>query len=281
MPNFTPKIGIMQGRLSEPINNQIQSFPQDTWKTEFEKAQKSGFQVLEWIFDDLTNPLMEDSKINEIILLSKKHNISINSVCADYFMKEKLFNVSDSELKENFSVLKNLIIQCEKIGITTIEIPLVDSSSLQNENNQNEFTKNLTSFLSKISSNITINLETDLPPIEFKKLLENFKDFHVYANYDTGNSASLGYFVDDELSLLNPWLKNIHIKDRLYQGQTVPLGTGDTNFKSFFLQLSKIHYRGDLIIQGARNVSDTCFSPMDICVHYFKFVNQYVDKYLR
>jgi L-ribulose-5-phosphate 3-epimerase len=280
MLNFIPKIGIMQGRLSEPINNQIQSFPQDTWKTEFKKAHQCGFQVLEWIFDDISNPLMKNSEIDEIVLLSKKHDISINSVCADYFMKKRLFDVSDSELAKNFSVLNDLIIQCGKIGVKIIEIPLVDSSSLQNKDNQNEFTQNLTTFLSKISSNIIINLETDLPPVEFKTLLEKFKDFHVCANYDTGNSASLGYLVDDEITLLEPWLKNIHIKDRLYKGQTVPLGTGDANFESFFLQLSKIHYRGDLIIQGARNLSDVSLSPMDVCTHYFEFVNQYVDKYL-
>ena len=281
MLNFIPRIGIMQGRLSEPTNNQIQSFPQDTWKTEFEKAHQCGFQMLEWIFDDISNPLMNNSEIDEIILLSQKHDISINSVCADYFMNEKLFNVSDSELKKNFSVLNDLIIQCDKIGIKIIEIPLVDSSSLQNKDNQNEFIQNLTTFLSKLSSNITINLETDLPPVEFKTLLEKFKDFDVCANYDTGNSASLGYSVNDEITLLEPWLKNIHIKDRLYKGQTVPLGTGDANFESFFLRLSKIHYRGDLIIQGARNLSDASLSPMDISTHYFEFVNQYVDKYLR
>ena len=280
MLNFIPKIGIMQGRLSEPTNNQIQSFPKDTWKTEFEKAHQCGFQVLEWIFDDISNPLMNNSEIDKIILLSQKYNISINSVCADYFMNEKLFNVSDFELKKNFSVLSDLIVQCDKIGVKIIEIPLVDSSSLQNKDNQNEFIQNMTVFLSKLSSNIIINLETDLPPVEFKTLLEKFKDFDVSANYDTGNSTSLGYSVDDEITLLEPWLKNIHIKDRLYKGQTVPLGTGDTNFESFFLQLSKIHYRGDLIIQGARNLSDVSLSPMDVCTHYFEFVNQYVDKYL-
>jgi len=73
MPNFTPKIGIMQGRLSEPINNEIQSFPHETWKTEFEKAHSCGFQVLEWIFDDIKNPLMKyPSSLLAIFLLFSK-----------------------------------------------------------------------------------------------------------------------------------------------------------------------------------------------------------------
>ena len=32
------KIGIMSGRLSQPINQAIQTFPKETWKDEFEKA---------------------------------------------------------------------------------------------------------------------------------------------------------------------------------------------------------------------------------------------------
>ena len=38
--NFKNRIGFMQGRLSEPIDNKIQSFPIDTWQEEFKWAQK-------------------------------------------------------------------------------------------------------------------------------------------------------------------------------------------------------------------------------------------------
>ena len=281
MLNFIPNIGIMQGRLSYPINNKIQSFPDKTWKEEFKKAHDCGFKVIEWVFDDLENPVMKDSELNNIIDLSSKHNISINSLCADYFMKEKLFDVSDLELERNLLILKNLIIRCKKIGVKILEIPLVDSSSLKTQDNKDEFVKNLTSFLSDFKSEIIINLETDLPPIEFKKILEQFKDFQVFANYDTGNSASLGFSVNEELELLGPWIKNIHIKDRLYKGSTISLGDGDVDFELFFKNLSKIQYSGDLIIQGARNSSDNSSEPLAVCSYYYQFVNQYVDKYLR
>ncbi len=280
MSSIKPKIGIMQGRLSEPVNDKIQSFPHNTWETEFEKAHSCGFQVLEWIFDDLENPILKDSEIDKIKSLSSKFNIEINSICADYFMKEKLFDVSDSQLKANFSVLKNLILQCSKIGIKIIEIPLVDSSSIKNIDDKNKFIQNLTQFLSQINSNIIINLETDLPPLEFKILLEQFKDFQVYANYDTGNSASLGYSVNEEISILKSEIKNIHIKDRIFQSQTVPLGTGDVDFELFFQNLAQIRYDGDLIIQGARNISNTS-DPVIVSKQYYQFVNQYVDKYLK
>ena len=34
------KIGIMQGRLSNSINNTIQAFPEESWRNEFELSQK-------------------------------------------------------------------------------------------------------------------------------------------------------------------------------------------------------------------------------------------------
>jgi L-ribulose-5-phosphate 3-epimerase len=280
MSTIIPKIGIMQGRLSEPVNNQIQSFPHNTWETEFEKAHNCGFQVLEWIFDDLENPILNDSQIEKIKSLSSEYDIEINSICADYFMKEKLFDVSDSQLKANFSVLKNLILRCSKIGIKILEIPLVDSSSIKNIEHRNQFIQNLTQFLPQIDSNIIINLETDLPPLEFKILLEQFKDFQICVNYDIGNSTSLGYSVDEEISILKSKIKNIHVKDRIFQGKTVPLGTGDVDFELFFQNLAQIQYDGDLIIQGARSISNTS-DPVIVSKKYYQFVNQYVDKYLK
>jgi beta-galactosidase GanA len=43
------KIGIISGRLSPPIDNNIQQFPSNYWKKEFEKANRLGFDVIEWI----------------------------------------------------------------------------------------------------------------------------------------------------------------------------------------------------------------------------------------
>ena len=46
------RIGIFQGRLSSPINNEIQSFPFHNWENEFKLAKKIGFDLIEWIIGD-------------------------------------------------------------------------------------------------------------------------------------------------------------------------------------------------------------------------------------
>ena len=52
LENIKNQVGIMCGRLSGPIKNQIQCFPIGSWKNEFETASKIGFELIEWIFDE-------------------------------------------------------------------------------------------------------------------------------------------------------------------------------------------------------------------------------------
>lgn len=276
----SPKIGIMQGRLSESNNGKIQSFPSSTWKQEFEKASNCGFEVIEWVFDGAEpNPILSSEGIADIRSLSKKHGIMINSICADYFMEKKLFRESQYDLEKNIKILKALILQAKKLELSNIEIPLVDSSSLKSSNDKIELKNNLDKVIPFAEKNdVIIVLETDLSPLGFKELLLEFNHPNVMANYDSGNSAFLGYNSKEELTILKKWIKNVHVKDRKFQGETVPLGLGDTNFDLFFSTLSEIQYSGDLIIQGAR-LSDTEFTPETTCKTYQKFVKEYVDKY--
>jgi len=275
----TPKIGIMQGRLSSSVDGKIQYFPALSWRQEFEKAAENGFKVIEWIFDQYEpNPILTPSGILDINSLCKKHNIVINSICADYFMDCKLFDEPESNLEQNISVLEELILQAKKIDATIIEIPFVDASSLKTTKNKDELKINLQRVIPTAEKNdITLVLETDLPPLDFKELLSDIDHPSVMANYDSGNSASLGYNPKEEITVLKKWIKNVHIKDRKLHGGTVPLGSGDTNFDHCFSTLSEIQYSGDLIIQGARVANNE--TPETTCKKYQEFVKQYVDKY--
>ena len=72
---MTNQIGIMSGRLSSPFNGKIQSFPINTWKSEFKKASSCGFEVIEWIFDSIEkNPILDENGIKEIKSLSEGVN---------------------------------------------------------------------------------------------------------------------------------------------------------------------------------------------------------------
>ena len=60
------KIGIMSGRLSSPIDNNIQQFPLNSWKNEFVKANELGFDSIEWIYDINENCMPYDEHVEQM-----------------------------------------------------------------------------------------------------------------------------------------------------------------------------------------------------------------------
>lgn len=274
---MTNKIGIMQGRLSKQEGFKIQEFPKKSWEYEFASAKKIGFELIEWVFDSKDNPILDDSKLEDISKKTTEYNISINSIIADFFMEHSLSKEYD-KLNENVEILKKLIVNAHKLGIKIIEIPLVDTSSLKSKEEIKILENRIKEIIPILEKNqIILGLETDLKPRDFAKLLKRINHPNVKANYDSGNSASLGYDPFEEFEVIGKWIKNIHIKDRLLKGNTVPLGTGDVDFDILFKLLKKHDYKGNLIIQGARETKE---SPEETSSKYLKFVKQYVDKYL-
>lgn len=276
------KIGIMCGRLSPSLNKKIQEFPVNSWQNEFQYAKNIGFESIEWVFDLHNNPIMHDAGVKEILTRSKETNVMVHSICADYFMERKLFGVSMSQLEENRNMLSKLIKQCNRCEIQILELPFVDTSSLRNASDREQILQNLEPVLKTANDNgVIIALETDLLPDLFRELLTKFNHPTIMANYDVGNSTANCFNIAEELLTLKDWIINIHVKDRLRNGGTVPLGTGDTNFDTFFSTLKKINYTKDLIIQGAReDLIENKITPEQTCKKYLAFVKQYVDKYL-
>ena len=102
---------------------------------------------------------------------------------------------------------------------------------------------------------IELHLETSLGPAEFAKLLDGVPHSKLKVNYDSGNSASLGYAPAEEFAAYGDRIGSVHIKDRVLNGGTVPLGSGDADFPALFSSLEKIDYRGDFTLQVARGVA--------------------------
>ncbi len=275
------KLGIMQGRLSPPINGSIQSFPKKTWKDEFNIAKSLGFKTIEWVFDSDDNPILDDERLSEITKISQSFSIEINSVCADYFMKNRLFGEPENIIKKNLDVFFKLIKNCHQLGIKIIEVPLVDESSIRDLNDQKEFEINLKQII-VIANNfdIIIALETDLDANRLKDWILKINHPNIKLNYDIGNSTACKFNVQEEWELLHKWIINVHVKDRVFGGNTVPLGSGDANFESFFKLLIQKKYEGDLILQGAReDLVNNKILPSETNKKYLDFVNQYLDKY--
>ena len=273
------KLGIMQGRLSPPKNNNIQHFPVDNWEKEFLILKELDLSNIQWVYEKDNyefNPLYSDPL--SIQKISKETNIKVNSVILDYFMEEKIFNEDMKTISKNVEHMKYILSQCQKAGIKIIEIPFVDNSSLQNITDKNNFFKNLTSIILEAKNlDLFLSLETDLKPNDFLMLINSFEPQSVFINYDMGNSTSNNISPFEEIPLLHTFIKNIHIKDRKKnKGHTCPLGTGDTDFKNIFSLLNKYNYNGDFIIQGAReDVNDNNTNFIETILKYLKFLKNF------
>ena len=256
---LTNEIGIMQGRLSPRIDGKIQAYPASTWQKEFEIAQEIGYSAIEWIVEKPveTNALMTDSGKAEIKKMIASTGVRIDYVCADIFMQQPLVRMTKETKSQNKEYLSAILKNAKEVGAIGVEIPFVDNSSIKSENEKLEFIDVMQdAFTLAKDLKLKLSLETDLPPFEFRELLERIDLDHVQANYDIGNSASLGFDPREELEAYGLKILNVHVKDRKLGSTTVPLGTGNANINFVLQKLQEIGYRGGLTMQAARGEND-------------------------
>lgn len=250
------RIGIMQGRLSPPINGRIQAFPKDTWADEFPRAQAVGLQCIEWIYEVYgaeDNPLASSQGLSQMAALSRRYNVDVSSLCADYFMDRPLLRVSEAVRQERLKRLLWLLRQCSQAGIERVVLPFVDRSEIRSDRELSTVVASLRNVLPEAERlDIELHLETSLLPLRFRDLLAQLGSPYIKVNYDIGNSAALGYDPKVEFEAYGEHIGSVHIKDRLRHGSTVPLGEGDADFTYCFAALKALGYRGDFILQVAR-----------------------------
>jgi L-ribulose-5-phosphate 3-epimerase len=250
------KLGIMQGRLVPPEAGRFQSFPRARWRDEFALAAAAGLDTIEWIYDaygEDVNPLASAPGILELDRLIKVHGVRIDSVCADWFMDFPLVGVDLESSEERWRRLDWLLRQCATLKINRVVVPFVDASAIRSAGDVATVAAGINSLSSVIEqTGVELHLETGLDPEGFAALLDRTAHPRVRVNYDSGNSASLGYRPRDEFAAYGARVGSVHLKDRRRGGGTVPFGAGDADFDDLFECLQKINYPGDFILQVAR-----------------------------
>jgi L-ribulose-5-phosphate 3-epimerase len=266
-------IGIMQGRLVLPKERGIQFFPFAEWQEEFRTASEIKIDEIDFIFDlerYQENPLWTEEGVIKIQEAIQDSGVQVRHICADFFMRRPFFRISEQERQENIDILKHLIAAAKEIGAINIEIPLVDNSSIKTEEEKEILAQSISECLPEAKKNeVTISLEADLPP---KELLDLVKRFDVKITYDSGNSSSLGYDAYEEISTYGEYLSNVHVKDRVFGGTTVPLGTGDANFDGLFRGLQEKKYNGSFTLQAARQEDG---KEQETILSYVEFIKKY------
>lgn len=270
-----PLIGIMQGRLSPPQGGRIQSFPVETWGEEFELAARAGLSHIEWIYEKETeevNPLRTEKGIAEIRSQVAESGVCVRSVCADYFMSERLIVADGTMDKAAVGRLQWLIERTARLSARHIVLPFVDSSSLTSTMEFEALLALLDGIMTTAENfGVELHLETDLLPALVAALMERVSHPRLRLNYDIGNSAALGYEPRAELTQVARWIGSVHVKDRLRGGGTVALGTGNANFRACFEQLCGSSFERPFTLQAAREEGLT---ELALAIRNRKFVEE-------
>ncbi len=253
---MTSRIGFMQGRLSDLVDNKIQSFPWDTWEDEFEQAVVLDLRIMEWTIDEerlSENPLMTREGQSRIKELSELHGIRIPSLTGDCFIQAPFWKAPKSEVVSLQREFLSVAISCIEVGIGIIVVPLVDNGRIT----ESVHAANLASFLLGehdffFESGLKVVFEADLAPNDYVHLIDQFPTDVFGVNYDIGNSAASGFDPVEELASYGSRILNVHVKDRQIGGVSVPLGSGNADFGLVFRELVKINYLGNYIMQTSR-----------------------------
>ena len=252
------RIGFMQGRLSERVDGKIQAFPWRDWEREFPAAAAIDLHLMEWTLDQdrlYENPLMTADGQERIRALCRHHDISISSLTGDCFMQAPFWKeegVARTNLQRDFLAIGSA---CAQVGIQMIVVPLVDNGSLDTLEQEDVLVKFLLKqqpFLDQ--HRLQVIFESDFTPPILARFINRLPVELFGINYDIGNSAALGFSPVEEFAAYGKRIFNVHVKDRVLGGTTVPLTTGNADFDSVFAALSQISYQGNFILQTARAV---------------------------
>jgi hexulose-6-phosphate isomerase len=251
------RIGFMQGRLSPQVDGKIQAFPWKNWCNEFSEARQLGLKLMEWTLDQenlVNNPLMGAEGRQEIQNLMDINDVTVPSLTGDCFMQAPFWKTSGARRNSLITDFLQIAYCCNSLGIRMIVVPLVDNGAIENESQKEVLIAVMKDMQAELLGyNIKIVFESDFAPKKLAYLINSLDPSVFGINYDVGNSAALGFDSSVECNSFGDRIMNVHIKDRLLGGGTVPLGMGNVNFEDVFYSLNKIGYKGNYIMQTARD----------------------------
>jgi len=238
------------------VDGKIQAFPWGEWREEFPRAKALGLTRMEWTIDQdrlRDNPLTTAAGQAEIRDLSRQNALRISSLTGDCFMQAPFWKTGGDAHKALVADLDLVVASCSTLGAEFVVIPLVDNGKIETaEQEQALLAVLLERSASLARQGVKIVFESDLPPAALAQFIAKLPAEVFGINYDIGNSASLVYDSADEIAAYAPRILNVHVKDRLRGGTTVPLGTGAADLAKAIRLIEHSEYTGQYVLQTAR-----------------------------
>lgn len=251
------RIAFMQGRLSPLVHGRIQAFPLAHWREEFKEAEALSLRLVEWTLDQdrlHDNPFITQAGRDEIRALSARHGLRVATLTGDCFMQVPFWKADGTAAQAALADLDLVIASAAALGVEQIVVPLVDNGSVETAAEEEALLRAFEKRAVALAASGTgIAFESDYPPEALRRFIARFPEV-VGINYDIGNSAALGFDPREEIAAYGGRITNVHVKDRLRGGTTVPLGTGNADLPGAVAALEHSGYRGLYVLQTARAI---------------------------
>lgn len=249
-------ISIVQGRLSSSVGTKYQHFPIHAWRDEFALAAALGFDGIEWIISDLSNPIFDSGAQEEIKRLTKSNRVSISSISLDLLMTDPIHNQSRRDIRWLFD---RVVDATACLGVRRVSVPVEENSGIRSEKDAEMLVDVLSFVLNEYGSRIPLlSIETDLSPHNVAAVLNRDELKGLGLLIDIGNIAANGFRFEDYFQLCGKYIYAFHVKDRrpMY-GQTCPLGEGSAQIEYALRCRHELPMLADITLQTYR--SDDCY----------------------
>jgi L-ribulose-5-phosphate 3-epimerase len=256
MSDYGRRVGFMQGRLSPLVDGRIQAFPAAHWREEFPIAQALGFARMEWTLDHeelAENPLMTHSGQALIRDLAQDSGVAVSSITGDCFMQAPFWKAHGAARQALLGAFAEVVAGAKAVGADLVVVPLVDNGSVQTPAQEASLVEGLVDLAPQLAeAGVKVAFESDLSPADLGAFIAPLPRERFGINFDIGNSAGMGWPPEVEIPLLADRMLNVHVKDRVLNGTTVPLGQGNADLPGVFGLLKVAGYDGHFILQTAR-----------------------------
>ena len=199
------------GRFSKKTASYFQYFPIANWQNEFKVAKKFGFDGVEWIVSDLSNPIFNDIFRKIINKNLKKNKVKVCSIFLDFIMRKPLYKLNKKDLIWIVAQIKKLK---KDLKFKRLTIPIEETCRYKNQIQRKKALNALNFLFVNLKSNLKFCIETDLNINEIEKVLNDkrFKDLGLLI--DLGNIRASNRRIQDYLDKFSDRIFSIHIKFR-------------------------------------------------------------------
>jgi len=242
------KFAMVQGRLSSEVAGKFQHFPIHNWRSEFHKAKELGFDSIEWIISDFSNPIFDVVSQKKIIKLVEETGVEISSISLDLLMPKTLDFFSNQEIGWIFQNINKI---SKRVKLSRVSIPIEETCGIRDPQTSNNVQNKLKELLRlNYFEGYSIAIETDMAPSAIRHFLMSKELENVGILLDVGNAAAYGYRLNDYFTQVGEKVISLHIKDRLNGiGPTVPLGEGSAEFDYLARKISTLINLKDITMQ--------------------------------